>query len=1054
MKPFFESSQTLKDLATYLHEQTKNGIVSTPKTTKEPIKLTTEDKKLTEFIEIRAANTLKKMLQKNKAKKQMITSPYDAYLSMVDTEDHLLSSIMFGRHQAEIRKVYKDRISNPYIHDKAFYHRDDELTGLLLDSLMKDFNINDQLKSENIYIPITQLRNTPVEDIIKNHFPNLKPPIELIKSENHSIVLLAMPKQHHSNEALKKVVRAHGLVASPWEIACNVKNLAIELPETPDISKNLKLPNSKEALLASPIFTKLNSIADNKQYATNKLALSLRQLLINLPELDAKAIQRIAMITDMTQTFYENNYQKYAFCLYVVIHEISLALLKHGTEDTQKNNLSQFMTESENTLINALGLKKDQLSQVNFVATPAMSGTNAYSTAMRLASTMQTKTGSKPSIKVMEPHYYEFDFITQTTAHKDADIYVLSAGPIVTPLGVTPGIDINRFVKRNIIDTQREKPVTLVIDATTALYKNFKLNPEVQELIEKGSLSLIIHESHQKFGLLHSDQAQYGRMFGLCSKNSYATEVIEALQKNTQLDFNNHIDMQIGAFISNTCSNTLEEVKQQHFTNGALLRTILVQSKLASKKLIEHEDMLNNLNELYFVTADEDHTPESGKPMKQATVGIVPARDSFGHYHTTKTLVGQTVYFTNYVQIRISPDASDDIDCLIQTSQIYMAQHYTQEQLTDALIKTARQSDSLSIEHQIMALALLNNITADLIVNSKYMTEKRFELLGAMECLMEQCTLLKGRQYHLNARRYVEKLRTEIKKTDGLSKLDIYRKHHDVIDSQKESLEGLTAKIDLLLEKIPQKTHALLQTQTNKEDSNHFEKLKADINEFKKGIIIENPEQNQSQIDYFSNKINDLDQAHQQNIKDNLALEPYAKELSKLIKIFESMNHKIDQEMLRLKSKPDYMNHSSTMNRIDLLREIKETVNINKMRLVHFENNHFLFQNKNPEQIIKEYGELKAQIMNQIEGVLAQNHLEKLTLTTQNRFIALINEKVTRPVLKILGKNTTSERPLVLNKTEAHLIQVGIQFKADLQELNARRDESQSEQEKKINAPK
>ena len=40
-------------------------------------------------------------------------------------------------------------------------------------------------------------------------------------------------------------------------------------------------------------------------------------------------------------------------------------------------------------------------------------------------------------------------------------------------------------------------------------------------------------------------------------------------------DFKKYIDLRIGAFININCRNLLEEIKHIHFTNGAILKSIL-----------------------------------------------------------------------------------------------------------------------------------------------------------------------------------------------------------------------------------------------------------------------------------------------------------------------------------------------------------------------------------------------------------------------------------------------------------------------------------------------
>ncbi|CAM4426475.1 MAG: hypothetical protein LEGION0403_FIIPPAGN_01024 [Legionella sp.] len=123
------------------------------------------------------------------------------------------------------------------------------------------------------------------------------------------------------------------------------------------------------------------------------------------------------------------------------------------------------------------------------------------------------------------------------------------------------------------------------------------------------------------------------------------------MQKNSQDDFNRHVDMRIGAFISSICGSSLEEIKQQHFSNGALLRNLLIESLLSNKEIVTHKDMLTNMDQLYFTTSQH-------ASFNNITRNIIEPRDSFGHFSFTKIGVGK--------YHRISADASDCIDCLIR----------------------------------------------------------------------------------------------------------------------------------------------------------------------------------------------------------------------------------------------------------------------------------------------------------------------------------------------------------------------------------------------------
>jgi hypothetical protein len=212
------------------------------------------------------------------------------------------------------------------------------------------------------------------------------------------------------------------------------------------------------------------------------------------------------------------------------------------------------------------------------------------------------------------------------------------------------------------------------------------------------------------------------------------------MQQNSQKDFDRHVDMRIGAFISSICGNSLEEIKQQHFSNGALLRNLLVDSLLSNKEIVTHKDMLTNLEQLYFTTSQH-------ASFNNITRNIIEPRDSFGHFSFTKIGVGK--------YHRISADASDRIDCLILASQIYISQQYKTDQLADILLMHARASEHLSFEYQIMTLAVLNKISAGL---NELDDIDSLELYAAMHYLLAHCSNFAGRQYYARVVTYLASL--------------------------------------------------------------------------------------------------------------------------------------------------------------------------------------------------------------------------------------------------------------------------------------------------------
>ncbi|ASQ45493.1 hypothetical protein [Legionella clemsonensis] len=617
-----QANNALKDLNSYMEEYVaklnrpkKSGQINTGSSEKSRKDHGDSEKE-------RAATIIQRVWRKRKVKEAFVKNPYFTYLSLIEPgdEQRLLSNVMFGRHVAELNPTSKHRIDNPYIHKKAFYHRDDNLAGDLLEQLVQEFNISSEEKDKFTFIPVTLLQNTPILEIYHTFFPGI--PVKIIQDKEHSVGFVALPKNHFNNSQIR-VLRAAGLIASPWEIAINIKHKHNVVVDS-EIKLDASLPRTFKELIDSTIYRKLSSIAKNNHHPTQKLAICLQKILKDLPNhIKPKAIQRIACMVDMANTFYEYDYPKFAFSVYATIHEISLSLLEQTKTEDLEHGFNKFLNESQHTLDKALALDSANLENATFMACPSMSGTNAYMLAMKLALQMKTASGKPPLVKVFKPSYFEFDYITKTTNNSDADIFVLSAGPIVNLEGLTPGVDINKFIKRNIIAKQRQKPVTLIVDATTALYKNMHLDPEVRTLINEGKLSLIVHESHQKFGMIHTDQAQYGRMFAICSKEQFDSNLINGMQSNSKEDYANHLDLRVGAYISSICGDTLEEIKEQHFNNGALLRNILIQTSLTSREVVKHEDMLSNLNELYFVTSTQ-------KELGSASRGIIKSEIVLG----------------------------------------------------------------------------------------------------------------------------------------------------------------------------------------------------------------------------------------------------------------------------------------------------------------------------------------------------------------------------------------------------------------------------------------
>lgn len=138
-------------------------------------------------------------------------------------------------------------------------------------------------------------------------------------------------------------MRASGLIASPWEIAVNIKKNKDNISPIKTTKLDENLPKTTEALFKSNIINKLSRIAENKRYPTQKIAKSLVKILKKMPKnLKPAAVQRISCMVDMANTFYEYDYPKFAFAVYAILHEVSLSLLEQNNKEGLNQGFDAF----------------------------------------------------------------------------------------------------------------------------------------------------------------------------------------------------------------------------------------------------------------------------------------------------------------------------------------------------------------------------------------------------------------------------------------------------------------------------------------------------------------------------------------------------------------------------------------------------------------------------------------------------------------------------------------------------------------------------------------
>ncbi|KTD47776.1 hypothetical protein [Legionella quateirensis] len=702
-----------------------------------------------------AAKVILRAWRGNKITQSITSSPYFSYLSMLDPQDEkrlMLSALMYGRHVAEIASQSEYYINNPFIPTGAKYHRNDNKVGRIMELFCQKLGI-ESVNPYKLYIPISLLENCTKDQLMDSAIKFIQQESDWFQLEHldHEIivhpnqqvgVLVLDPYQHYESEKIKTFMESSGFIASPWQLAETVGDMAerpaisnVAIPIMPD------LPGSKELLLKSKMFNQLLRVSSNEKYPTHLLAKSLVELLKNLPEdTDEKTIQRIALMTELANAFYAFNYTRYAFFVATIIHEVSLKLaLDNQSPEALEEDFTAFTHVSQTVFQEALGLGKTELEAVSVVSMPALSGTNAYFLAQEIAKKITSV--SDPVIAAAPHEYFEINNLIPEDTSTQPTILLLSAGPIVDGHGLNPGKDINKFVQNYVIDPQRTEPLTLIVDTTTALNKDLNLSPEVKKLIESGQLSIIVFESFQKFGLLHSDQAQVGRLVAFCSKKHYSQEELARWMANAKKDFSTHLDMRIAAYLHIYCAPILEEIKHKHFDNGEIFRTILAQTAVINEQITSDTSNLNTQN--YFVAWRNDETEQNFK-------SILDFRDSFGHFaETTSLILGMA---------RLSPGASDALDALITASQLYLDRvGFRDKDPLLTILNAAATWDKLNLklEHRIIIMAVL----AIYLAKHKDLVEEKE--LPLLEALLAACPQFKGRQIYTKIYQDLEKLKQD-----------------------------------------------------------------------------------------------------------------------------------------------------------------------------------------------------------------------------------------------------------------------------------------------------
>lgn len=618
-----------------------------------------------------------------KLAKQILNDGYPAYLSLLQSSEikqdqreqksdtNTLAAIMFGKTIAPVNPQDANMFPfiNPYEKNMG-YHRTAKVSNIeiaknLLASSVKKPNFN-----KYRYIPISLLHTTPIEAVMETYFDqNMKDHISVIKQKGEATGFLRVERTSKTkHNDMQFIFSTSGLIISPWQLAiAATKAKLITHKEISDSDLNIKIPylSDIKKLKLSNEMAALKSIANHNENPTYFLAKSLYQLILALPEKDINPgiVSRIHLFLSMAVMLYKKDYERFSLFVYTIVHEISLIGYEEIAKGRNLLTFEQFKHESIARINDIFDIdesrsteSKEEEKNFTFLAAPAMSGSHAYVMALELAKKMTSC--NNPVISVEGRQYFEFDWLhDKTRSTPNADIYIFSSGAMVFDDMMHHGININKIIRAILKQRNNilSKPITLIVDTTTALYKNLSIDNDLKKFIIEGDISILFCESHQKLHLLHTDQAQYGRVFGMLSNKTYSAHMINQFEKAAKQDFDTQLDMNIGAYINYHCSEMLEIIKQKHFENDEIIRhQVPIDYQLKESK----EDNRIDGSIVGFTTCSGENKHSKAAPR------IFRKRDSFGHFTTTYSLFKNTT--------RISANASDEIDTKISANAFYL----------------------------------------------------------------------------------------------------------------------------------------------------------------------------------------------------------------------------------------------------------------------------------------------------------------------------------------------------------------------------------------------
>ncbi|MCC2667343.1 MAG: hypothetical protein K0S63_1259, partial [Gammaproteobacteria bacterium] len=326
-----------------------------------------------------------------------------------------------------------------------------------------------------------------------------------------------------------------------------------------------KFSKTPREILCSKEFIMLYIIGNNIEYEKFNFSLHAQELCdmltfvcqqpvlknLNLLEEPIKTrvqdnLSRIYLFLCMLVYLHNNNHVKFGALIEPLVHEISLLVFEIiALTQAPLITHQQFLRDIRKEFLGSANISGT--FKVNHATYPnihvlgyaANSGMHAYTLSLYItkiilginAQTQGQHVFNDYRLHNEHPAYYE----TRDSASKILKIAriaspseILKNGGNFQPPNIhiinvsvlgykahTEGWDINKYFNQHIDLFNNGKQHVIIMDTTCVYYNYLALEEPLQNLINRGLLTIIAWESWQKFGLLGTDQAQFGRVIVL-----------------------------------------------------------------------------------------------------------------------------------------------------------------------------------------------------------------------------------------------------------------------------------------------------------------------------------------------------------------------------------------------------------------------------------------------------------------------------------------------------------------------------------------------------------